>query len=162
MANNPNVKDNLRNFASGSDPRRNLEGRPRKFVSLLKAQGYKLSEINDCIKNMLSMTKDELKSAIADSQATVMEIMIARSIFASIRSGNLQAFETLVARTYGKPKEILEVSFAPEVEAAKSLYESLIKNGVRPKTAIKKVIAGAKANGVELSEIDILDADTIG
>ncbi len=43
MANN----ENLKQFEKGVDSRRNMEGRPRKFITQLKAQGYRQSEIND-------------------------------------------------------------------------------------------------------------------
>ena len=39
----------------------NPKGRPRKYVSLLKEQGYKLSEINDTIQAMMAMDIFELK-----------------------------------------------------------------------------------------------------
>ncbi len=41
----------------------NPKGRPRKYVSLLKEQGYKLSEINDSIQAMMSMTIEEVVDA---------------------------------------------------------------------------------------------------
>ena len=41
----------------------NPNGRPRKIVSLLKDQGYKLSEINDTLMALLSMDMNELKEA---------------------------------------------------------------------------------------------------
>ncbi len=48
---------------------RNPNGRPKKYVTLLKEQGYKLAEINDTIQAMLSMDlialcdKEEPKTA---------------------------------------------------------------------------------------------------
>jgi hypothetical protein len=52
----------LKPFKAGEDSRRNLEGRPRKYVSLLKEQGYKLNEINDSIQALMSMTPKELEA----------------------------------------------------------------------------------------------------
>ncbi len=40
----------------------NPNGRPRKYVSLLKEQGYKLAEVNDCIQAIMSMDMQELKA----------------------------------------------------------------------------------------------------
>ena len=40
----------------------NPNGRPRKFVSELRSQGYKLSEINDTLMVLLSMDIEELKA----------------------------------------------------------------------------------------------------
>ncbi len=39
----------------------NPNGRPRKYVSTLIDQGYKRSEINDIIQNMMAMTLEEVK-----------------------------------------------------------------------------------------------------
>lgn len=162
MANNPKAKDNLKNFQQGDDQRRNIGGRPKKFVTALKSQGYKLSEINDCIKVMLSMTKEQLKQAQTNPEATVLEMLIASAIIADMKKGSLQSFETLISRTYGKPKEHIEITITPEIEAGRAYYEKLLGDGVNQKQALKAVLTGAKLNGVELSEDDILDADTIG
>ena len=42
----------------------NPNGRPRKYVSLLKEQGYKLSEINDSIQALMSMDEEEINYPI--------------------------------------------------------------------------------------------------
>ena len=140
----------------------NLNGRPKKFVSKLKAQGYKLSEINDCIKIMLSMTVKQIEQSIANPSATALETMIASAIQTAIKSGNLNVFETLLSRSFGRPKETVEIQTAPpEIEAAHSLYESLRENGLTKTKAINEVIKGAQANGYELTKADILDAETI-
>jgi len=55
MANNQNLKP----FKKGEVA--NPNGRPKKYVTLLREQGYKLSEINDTIQVMLQMGVDELK-----------------------------------------------------------------------------------------------------
>ncbi len=83
----------------------NPNGRPRKYVSLLKEQGYKLSEVNDCIQVMMSMTLDELKAVWDNKDATVMEKTIASAIKKSIEKGSLYSIETLLTRVYGKPTE---------------------------------------------------------
>ena len=83
----------------------NPSGRPRKYVSLLKEQGYKLSEVNDCIQVMMSMTLEELKAVWDNKDATVMEKTIASAIKKSIEKGSLYSIETLLTRVYGKPTE---------------------------------------------------------
>lgn len=154
--------ENLKPFQNGIDARRNTGGRPPKLLSRLKAAGYKLSEINDCISTMLSMTCAQIKAAVADESATALEAMVGRSILRSIKEGKLDAFEILLSRRFGKPKETVEInSTPPEIEAAKSLYENLIEKGVTPKTAVRKVLTAARANGIELSREDVLDAEYI-
>ena len=53
-------EQNLKPFKKGEVA--NPNGRPRKYVSLLKEQGYKLAEINDTIQAMMSMDLEELKT----------------------------------------------------------------------------------------------------
>ncbi len=87
---------------------RNPNGRPRKFVCVLKEQGYKLSEVNDTIQIMMSMTVDELKAVWSDPRATVLEKTVAAAIKKSIGKGSLYSIETLLTRVFGRPKETVE------------------------------------------------------
>ena len=86
----------------------NPNGRPRKYVTHLKKGGYKLSEVNDCIQAMMSMTVDELKKVWDNPKATVLEKTIAAAIKKSIEKGSLYSIETLLTRVYGKPMERTE------------------------------------------------------
>jgi hypothetical protein len=83
----------------------NPNGRPRKIVSLLKDQGYKLSEINDTLMALLSMDMNELKEAFENPKATVLEKAVAGAIKKSIEKGSLYNIETIITRAMGKPKE---------------------------------------------------------
>lgn len=86
----------------------NPNGRPRKFTTALKEEGYRQSEINDTIQVMLAMTPEELKGVVTSAQATVLEITIASAIRKSIQQGTLGSIETLITRVYGRPKEIID------------------------------------------------------
>ncbi len=88
----------------------NPNGRPRKIVSLLKDQGYKLSEINDTLMALLSMDMNELKEAFENPKATVLEKAVAGAIRKSIEKGSLYNIETIITRAMGKPKEQTEHS----------------------------------------------------
>lgn len=150
--------ENLKNFKKGNDARRNLDGRPPKYISKLKAQGYKLAEINDCIVVLLSMTIAELREVENNPLATILEATIAKALLTSYANGNLAAIETIVSRRYGKPKENVEVTIAPELIAARNLFFALIhKDGLPEDTAMETVITAAKNNGFELNEADIRD-----
>jgi hypothetical protein len=113
-----NKLDNLKK-GDGFDthPERiNRNGRPRKYVSLLKEQGYKLSEINDSIQAMMSMTIEELKAVWDNPQATVLEKTVAHAMRKSLEKGSLYSLETLLTRVYGKPKEQMDINTDNKVE----------------------------------------------
>lgn len=86
----------------------NPNGRPRKFISQLKKEGYKQSEIFDAIQVLISMQPDELQAVKTNPKATVLEITIATAILKSIQKGDLTSLETLLTRVFGKPKEKVE------------------------------------------------------
>jgi len=99
----PNDKTKFKKGVSG-----NPKGRPRKFTTALREDGYRQSEINDTIQVMLAMTPEELKGVVSSEEATVLEITIASAIRKSIQQGNLISIETLITRVYGRPKEIID------------------------------------------------------
>jgi poly-beta-hydroxyalkanoate depolymerase len=94
----------------------NPNGRPRKYVSLLKEQGYKLAEINDTIQAMMSMDLDELKTVWDNPKATILEKTIAAAMRKSLEKGSLYSLETLLTRVYGKPKEQMDIQTDNKIE----------------------------------------------
>ena len=107
MSNFPNEETQFKKGKSG-----NPKGRPRKYVSLLKDSGYKLSEINDTIQAMMSMELDELKEVWENPQATILEKTIANAMKKSLDKGSLYSLETLLSRVYGNPKQMTELTGA--------------------------------------------------
>ncbi len=89
---------------------RNPTGRPRKYVSELREQGYRVSEVNDAIQVLMSMTLEELKDVYTNPKATVLEKTIAGAIRKSIEKGSLYSIETLLTRCFGKPKEQMDLN----------------------------------------------------
>lgn len=81
----------------------NPNGRPRKYVSQLKEQGYKLNEIVDCQLAMLAMTLDELANVFNNPRATVLEKAVASAIRSDMKKGKLESIEVMLSRAYGKP-----------------------------------------------------------
>jgi hypothetical protein len=99
---------NLISLKKGYDPRRNLKGRPRKWISEIKDTGYSLSEINDALQVLISLEPEKLERIRTNPQSTVLEISVAAAILKSIQKGDLTSLETLITRMYGKPKERVE------------------------------------------------------
>jgi hypothetical protein len=101
---------NLKPFPKGNNA--NPNGRPKKYVSLLKESGYKLSEINDTIQAMMAMDMDELKSVWDNPRATILEKTIANAMMTSLKKGSLYSLETLLSRAFGNPKQMTELTGA--------------------------------------------------
>ena len=94
----------------------NPNGRPKKYVTLLKEQGYKLSEVNDTIQTIMSMDMEELKQVWDNPKATVLEKTIANALRKSLEKGSLYSIDTLLNRVYGKPKETSQVTTDGKIE----------------------------------------------
>ena len=94
----------------------NPNGRPRKYVTLLKEQGYKLSEINDTIQVMMSMDMEELNAVYKNPKATILEKTIANAMNKSLQKGSLYSLDTLLTRVYGKPKEQMDIQQDTRIE----------------------------------------------
>lgn len=88
--------------------RRWIHGRPRKWVSTLKDRGYSIAEINDCIQNMLAMTREELIEIQKNKASTIIEVNIATAIIKDISRGEFKTAEMLLSRRFGFPKQQLE------------------------------------------------------
>jgi hypothetical protein len=83
----------------------NPNGRPRKFVCLLKDMGYNKQDIDTTIQNMMAMTINELAEVFKDDNATVLEKTVANAIKKGIEKGTLYSLETLISRVYGMPNQ---------------------------------------------------------
>ena len=94
----------------------NPNGRPRKYISQLRDQGYKLAEVNDCIQAIMSMSLDELKDVWDNPKATILEKTIANALMTSLKKGSLYSIDTLLTRVYGKPKETSDVTMDQKIE----------------------------------------------
>lgn len=94
----------------------NPNGRPRKYVSQLKEQGYTLSQVNDSIQVLMSMDEAELKEVLSNPKATILEKTVAKAMVTSLNKGSLYSVDTLLSRVYGKPKETSQVTNDGKIE----------------------------------------------
>lgn len=108
-------EQNLKPFKKGEDERRHMEGRPKKFTTLLKEHGYSLSEVNDSIQAIMSMDEKQIKEVLKNEDATMLEKTVARAIIKSYEKGSLYSIDTLLNRVYGKPKETINQTVEAKV-----------------------------------------------
>ena len=94
----------------------NPSGRPRKYTTALKEHGYKLSEINDTIQVLLSMTVEELNSVNDNPGSTIIEKTVANAMIRSLKKGSLYSIDTLLTRVFGKPKEQMDINTDNKIE----------------------------------------------
>lgn len=98
-------KDKILPFSWKKGQSGNPNGRPRKFVCLLKDMGYNKQDIDTTIQNMMAMTINELAEVFKDDNATVLEKTVANAIKKGIEKGTLYSLETLISRVYGMPNQ---------------------------------------------------------
>ena len=117
-------EQNLKPFKKGKDANRNLKGRPRKYVSLLKEQGYKVSEVNDTIQAMMAMDEKELNEVDTNPKATILERTIAGAMLKSMDKKSLYSLETLLTRVHGQPKETVDANVNATLKVNVSFNEA--------------------------------------
>jgi len=93
----------------------NPNGRPKKFTTLMKEEGYKLSEVNDSIQAIMSMDEKTIKEVLKNEDATMLEKTVARAIIKSYEKGSLYSMDTLLSRVFGKPKETVDATVEAKV-----------------------------------------------
>jgi len=93
----------------------NPNGRPKKFTTLMKEQGYALSEVNDSIQAIMAMDEKQIKDVLKNEEATMLEKTVAKAIIKSYEKGSLYSMDTLLSRVFGKPKESVEATVEQKV-----------------------------------------------
>lgn len=88
----------------------NPAGRPQKFITSLKKQGYTQSQVNDIILVMLTLDETELSDIVNTGKATILELTIARALLNGAKKGSLYAIESLLNRAIGLPRVTQEVN----------------------------------------------------
>jgi hypothetical protein len=100
--------ENLRPFKPGQSG--NPKGRAPKYITTVTDKtGYRNSEIADCMKSMLKMTIGEISEIQKSKDAPILEKLLAAGIQSDLQKGDLRNLESILNRSYGKPKEQIEI-----------------------------------------------------
>ena len=84
-----------------SDYQPNNNGRPRKFVSTLAAQGYKKSEVRDAMLVLISMNEAELVEIKKNPESTALEKIVAGALIKDMQKSTTWALEAVLDRNIG-------------------------------------------------------------
>ena len=95
--------DHLPKWQKGQ-PSANPLGRPPKFITTLKRQGYHHGDINRVIMTILSLEALQVSEIASNEDYTILERIIAKALINSLKKGNLYAMESLLNRSVGRPK----------------------------------------------------------
>ena len=95
----------------------NLNGRPRKVLSLLAEKvgvdfSVSLSKEDkySILESMLEMSIAELKAIATDNQAPAFIVIVAGAIRKDISSGKMATINDLFDRFFGRPKQVNELT----------------------------------------------------
>lgn len=96
---------------SGNVPKDKITGRPKKYLSIVKEAGYKLSEIQTVIGDLLRLSTKDLKTIAESEDVPALEKLIARGIYGDLRKSELKNLDLLLNRGYGKPNQNITAQF---------------------------------------------------
>lgn len=103
----------------------NPKGRAPKYITTVTDKtGYRNSEIQDCMKSMLRMTLDEISEIQNSKDTPILEKLLAAGIQSDLQKGELRNLESILNRSYGKPKEFVEME---QVDKHKELTKEEIE-----------------------------------
>jgi hypothetical protein len=91
----------------------NKKGRPPKFTSALKAEGYSMSQIIDAITVLLSMSIEDLKIIMKtgmydQKEVTALEQTVASAICKDKARGEIITIDRLLTRSFGAPRQSID------------------------------------------------------
>ena len=84
-------------------PSPNPNGRPPKFITTLKKQGFHPGDINRVILTILSLQVEKVSEIASNDEYTILERIIAKALINTLSKGNLYALESLLNRSVGSP-----------------------------------------------------------
>lgn len=96
-------------FTKGFDPKRNVNGAPRKLISSLSELGYSNRQVSDTMLNILALTEKEIAGISENESFSMLERIIAKALIKDLSKGSLWNIETLLSRAIGRPKETTSI-----------------------------------------------------
>lgn len=106
----------------------NKNGRPRKWVNTLKDQGYKKSEIMDCLQVLMSMNEEELQEVYDDGERSILEQTVAGALLKAKQGKSLYNLDTIITRVFGQPKMEVEQQITGDIKITLNLNGDLPNN----------------------------------
>lgn len=100
--------NNLIPFKPGADPRRNLEGRPKRIHTVLKDSGYSKDDIRDAFEEIGWQNISDLEAILEDDSKPVILKVIARAFIKGAEKGDFRYVSEILQHVVGKPKEQTE------------------------------------------------------
>lgn len=106
----------------------NPKGRPRKWVNTLRDQGYKKSEIMDCLQVLMSMTEEELQDVYDDNTRPILEQTVAGALLKAKQGKSLYNLESIITRVFGQPKQEIDNQITGDFKITLNLNGDLPNN----------------------------------
>lgn len=85
-------------------PSPNPNGRPPKFITTLKKQGFHPGDINRVILAILSLQVEKVSEIASNDEYTILERIVAKALINTLSKGNLYALESLLNRSVVKSR----------------------------------------------------------
>lgn len=101
--------DNLQNFQTGYDPRRNTEGRPKKIYNILKKSGYTAEEIRLAFSELCWCTTSQAQEHVDNPESPLIVKVVAKAMIRGADKGDYRYISEIIQQVAGKPKETKDV-----------------------------------------------------
>jgi len=93
----------------------NPSGKPKTDPELLKARALTRTKFEALANKFISMTKEDLKAAVTNPNATMLELMVAKIVEQAISKGDQIRLTFILDRLIGKVPDKVEAQVTSEV-----------------------------------------------
>lgn len=101
---------NLTPFTSENQPDNN--GRRKKLTTILKDEGYSISEIRDWFRIIATMTTTEVQAAAKKDEQPVIVRILAKAYLSALKKGDYTRVKEIVEQVIGRPSMKSEVDLS--------------------------------------------------